>query len=535
MQFDARYYPSPSRRMTTFGRRGMVATSQALGAEAGMQILRQGGNAVDAAIATAAALTVVEPTSNGLGGDAFAIVWMNGELHGLNASGPAPKTATIEAVKALGHEAMPEHGLIPVTVPGAPAAWAALSERFGRLTFAELLAPAITLAEEGFPVSPVVNQLWEEAFNTYRRYDNAAFQPWFETFAPKGRAPRPGEMWSSSDHAYSLRLIAETHARAFYDGELADRIDAFSREHGGLMRREDLAAFTPEWVEPISTRYRDHEIWEIPPNGCGLIALQALGMLEQLGEETRDPVETLHRRIEATKLAYVDGLHHITDRNAMSPSVEQMLDASYLKGRAAMIGEHAVDPIHGNPITGGTVYLATADSEGNMVSFIQSNFKGFGSGIVIPGTGISLQNRGCSFKLDEGHANALAPSKRTYHTIIPGFITRNGKAVGPFGVMGGFMQPQGHVQVITGMLDDALNPQAALDVPRWKWTKGRTVEVEPHFPDHLAQALARRGHHIVKQSDSVSFGRGQVILRDAETGVLCGGTESRADAAVLPW
>ncbi|MEQ6917801.1 gamma-glutamyltransferase family protein [Halomonas aquatica] len=535
MQFDARYYPSPSRRMTTFGRRGMVATSQALGAEAGMQMLRQGGNAVDAAIATAAALTVVEPTSNGLGSDAFAIVWMNGELHGLNASGPAPQAATIEAVKALGHEAVPEHGLIPVTVPGAPAAWATLSERFGRLPFADLLAPAITLAEEGFPVSPLVSQLWEEAFESYSRHDDNTFQPWFETFAPRGHAPRPGEMWSSPDHAHSLRLIADTRARSFYDGELADSIDAFFREHGGLLRREDLAAFTPEWVEPIGTRYRDHEIWEIPPNGCGLIALQALGMLEQLGEEGRDPVETLHRRIEATKLAYVDGLHHITDRDDMRPSVEQMLDTQYLKGRAAMIGEKALDPVHGNPITGGTVYLATADAEGNMVSLIQSNFKGFGSGIVVPGTGISLQNRGWSFKLDEGHANALAPGKRTYHTIIPGFITRNGQAVGPFGVMGGFMQPQGHVQVITGMLDDALNPQAALDMPRWKWTKGRTVEVEPHFPDHLAQALARRGHHIVKQADSVSFGRGQIILRDSETGVLCGGTEPRTDAAVLPW
>lgn len=535
MHFDARYYPSPSRRMATFGRRGMVATSQALGAEAGMQILRQGGNAVDAAIATAAALTVVEPTSNGLGSDAFAIVWMNGELHGLNASGPAPEAATIEAVKAMGHDAMPEHGLLPVTVPGAPAAWAALSERFGKLPFANLLAPAITLAEEGFPVSPLVNQLWEDAFENYSRHDDKAFLPWFETFAPKGRAPRPGEMWSSPDHARSLRLIAATHAQSFYDGELADAIDAFFREHGGLLRRGDLAAFMPEWVEPVSTRYRGHDIWEIPPNGCGLIALQALGMLERLGEEGRDPVETLHRRIEATKLGYVDGLHHITEADAMRPSVEQMLSDDYLQGRAALIGERALDPVHGNPITGGTVYLATADAEGNMVSFIQSNFKGFGSGIVVPGTGISLQNRGWSFKLDPDHANALAPGKRTYHTIIPGFITRNRQAVGPFGVMGGFMQPQGHVQVITGMLDDALNPQAALDMPRWQWTKGRTVEVEPHFPDHLAQALARRGHHIVKKADSVSFGRGQVILRDPDSGVLCGGTEPRTDSAVLTW
>lgn len=535
MQHDVHYYPSPSRRLAAFGSRGMVATSQALGAQVGMQILQQGGNAVDAAIATAAALTVVEPTSNGLGSDAFAIVWFNGELHGLNASGPAPQAATIEAIKALGHERIPDHGLLPVTVPGAPAAWAALSERFGKLPFAELLAPAIALAEEGFPVSPIVNQMWEEAYHSYCRYDDAAFKPWFDTFAPDGRAPRPGERWTAPDHARTLRAIADTHGRAFYEGELAERIDAFFREHGGLLRREDLAAFQPEWVEPIGTRYRGHDIWEIPPNGSGLIALQALGILERLGEEGRDPVETLHRRIEATKLGYVDGRRYITERDAMGPSVEQLLADDYLTARAELIGERALDPQHGNPIRGGTVYLATADGDGNMVSFIQSNYKGFGSGIVVPGTGISLQNRGWSFSLDPGHANALAPGKRPYHTIIPGFITRNGEAVGPFGVMGGYMQPQGHVQVVAAMLDDRLNPQAALDLPRWKWTQGRTVEVEPHFPDHLAQALARRGHHIVKVADPISFGRGQIILRDSESGVLCGGTEPRTDGAVLPW
>ncbi|MCE9680796.1 gamma-glutamyltransferase family protein [Halomonas alkalisoli] len=535
MQHDARFYPSPSRRMATFGSRGMVATSQPLGAQAGMQILQQGGNAVDAAIAAAAALTVVEPTSNGLGSDAFAIVWMEGKLHGLNASGPAPQAATIEAMKALGHERVPEYGMLPVTVPGAPAAWAALSERFGKLPFADLLAPAIALAEEGYPVSPIVNQMWEEAHDIYSRHDDPALKPWFETFAPEGRAPRPGERWASPGHASTLRAIAETRGRAFYEGALADKIDAFFREHGGLLRKEDLAAFQPEWVEPISTRYRGHDIWEIPPNGSGLIALQALGMLERMGEEGRDPVETLHRRIEATKLGYVDGQRYVTEREAMGPSVEQLLADDYLAERAGLIGEQALDPKHGNPIKGGTVYLATADGDGNMVSFIQSNYKGFGSGVVVPGTGISLQNRGWGFSLDPAHPNALAPGKRTYHTIIPGFITRDGQAVGPFGVMGGYMQPQGHVQVITAMLDDHLNPQAALDMPRWKWTRGRTVEVEPHFPDHLAQALARRGHDIVKMADTLSFGRGQVILRDGDSGVLCGGTEPRTDSAVLAW
>ncbi|MBR2513844.1 MAG: gamma-glutamyltransferase family protein [Halomonas sp.] len=534
MHNDALYYPSASRRMATFGKRSMVATSQPLAAQAGITILQQGGNAIDAAIASAAALTVVEPTSNGLGSDAFAIVWVNGKLHGLNASGPAPHAATIANFKALGHDAIPNHGMLPVTVPGAPAAWAALSKRFGKLPFAELLAPAIALAEEGFAVTPVIHQMWDEAFHTYATYSDAAFKPWFDTFAPNGHAPRPGELWSSPDHAKSLKAIAETKAEAFYKGELAEAIDAFSHQHGGLLRKEDLAAYQPEWVEPISVRYKGHDIWEIPPNGSGMIVLQALGMLERLAEPASDAVEALHRRIEATKLAYMDGFKYITERAEMAPTTEQMLDDSYLKARAALISEQAVDPAHGNPLQGGTVYLATADSDGNMVSFIQSNFKGFGSGMVVPGTGISLQNRGWSFSLDPQHPNALAPGKRTYHTIIPGFITKDNQAVGPFGVMGGYMQPQGQVQVVTAMLDDHLNPQAALDMPRWKWTKGKTVEVEADFPNHLALALARRGHEVVKVADSISFGRGQIIVRDPNTGVLQGGTEPRTDGAVLP-
>lgn len=334
--------------------------------------------------------------------------------------------------------------------------------------------------------------------------------------------------------ANTLRAIAESGANAFYEGELADAMDDFSRQYGGFLRKEDLAAFTPEWVDPISTRYRGHDIWEIPPNGCGLIALQALGMLEALGDEPRDAVESLHRRIEATKLGYVDGLRYITEREDMAPSVEQMLSPAYLAQRSKLIGNEAIDPVHGNPLLGGTVYLATADDEGNMVSFIQSNFEGFGSGIVVPGTGISLQNRGWSFSLNEEDANVLRPGKRTYHTIIPGFITKDNQAVGPFGVMGGYMQPQGHVQVVTSLLEDRLNPQAALDLPRWKWVAGKTLEVEPGFPDYLAQALERRGHHIVRTNDALTFGRGQIILRNAATGTLQGGTEPRTDGAVLP-
>jgi gamma-glutamyltranspeptidase/glutathione hydrolase len=521
--------------MVTFGKRGMVATSQSLAAQVGIDMLRKGGNAIDAAIATAAALTVVEPTSNGIGSDAFALVWVKGELHGLNASGPAPKSISCDAVKALGHDEMPAHGLVPVTVPGAPGAWAALSERFGKLPFEQLLAPAIELAEKGFAVSPVASQLWRSAEKRYGQYETAEFKPWFSHFTPNGQAPKAGDVWRSPDMAKTLSEIASSKADAFYQGNLADAMDVFSREHGGFLRKEDLAAYQPEWVDPISVRYKGHDIWEIPPNGSGLIVLQALGILESLGDESKDQEETLHRRIEATKLGYIDGLHYITERSAMKPSVKQMLSSNYLSQRANLIGQEAIDPIHGNPVKGGTVYLATADDEGNMVSFIQSNFEGFGSGMVVPGTGISLQNRGWSFSLDPQHPNALAPGKRTYHTIIPGFITKDNQAVGPFGVMGGYMQPQGHVQVVTAMLEDQLNPQAALDMPRWKWTKGKTIEVEADFPNHLALALARRGHDIVKVADSISFGRGQIILRDPETGVLQGGTEPRTDGAVLPW
>lgn len=533
MYSDPHYYPNASRRMVTFGQHGMVATSQSLAAQVGTDILKRGGNAIDAAIATAAALTVVEPTSNGIGSDAFAIVWINGELYGLNASGPAPQAISCDGVEARGHREMPAHGLIPVTVPGAPAAWAALSQRFGKLDFNALLTPAIRLAEQGFAVSPVVSQLWQQAEQRYRHYNSPEFAHWFTHFTPQGHAPQPGETWRSADMARTLQRIADTQAEAFYHGELADDMDAFSRQHGGFLRKEDLAAFTPEWVNPVNVRYRGYDIWEIPPNGSGMIALQALGMLETLGDAPRDPVETLHQRIEATKLAYTDGLHYITEPSAMAASVEQMLNPDYLQRRANLIGQQALTPRHGNPIKGGTVYLATADAEGNMVSFIQSNFEGFGSGMVVPGTGISLQNRGWSFSLNPNDANVLAPGKRTYHTIIPGFITRDNRAVGPFGVMGGFMQPQGHVQVVTAMLDDQLNPQAALDSPRWKWTQGKNVEVEPDFPDHLAQALTRRGHHIVKCSDGLTFGRGQIILRTPNSSVLQGGTEPRADGAVL--
>lgn len=535
MEFDPLCHPFHSRRTTVFAKNGMVSTSQPLAAQAGLSILRSGGNAIDAAIATAACLTVVEPTSNGIGGDAFALVWTSGVLHGLNASGPAPQALSISAVKRAGHEEMPSHGLVPVTVPGVPAAWAELSRRFGRLPLRDVLQSAITYAEQGYPISPTLGKYWQAAFRHYsERLKGAEYAAWFETFAPLGRAPRVGEMWRSPGHARTLREIADSGARSFYDGELSGKIDRFCRSHGGYLSREDLRRYAPEWVEPIRASYRGHDVWEIPPNGQGLVALIALQILEQFSFTDQDSVHTLHHQIEAIKLALADGLAHITDAREMTVRVEDLLTKDYARKRSALIGDRAANPAPGQPAAGGTVYLAAADGEGNMVSYIQSNYMGFGSGVVVPGTGISLQNRGHTFSLNPADANALVPGKKTYHTIIPGFLTRNGQAIGPFGVMGAFMQPQGHVQVIMNTIDFRLNPQAALDAPRWQWISGKRVDVERGLPEHVVQSLAGKGHDIHVALDSGGFGRGQIIWRDG-AGVFAGGTEPRTDGAIAAW
>ncbi len=534
---DYLHHPFPSKRNTVFAKKGMVATSQPLAAQAGLEILQKGGNAIDAAIATAAALTVVEPTSNGIGGDAFALVWVKDELHGLNASGPAPQSISAEKVKELGHEKMPVFGTVPVTVPGVPAAWAALSERFGKLSLAEALKPAIRYAEEGYPLTPILGKYWKMAYNRFKKdFTAEEYASWFETFAPNGRAPEIGEMWSSKGHASTLKSIGETKARSFYEGDLADQIDDFMKKHNGFLTKEDLAAYKPEWVKPISANYRGYDVWEIPPNGQGMVALMALNVYAQ---KSPGPLwqnaETLHEQIEAMKLAFTDGQAFITEPEHMPISAEELLSEAYAKERSGVIGEEASDPKPYELPKGGTVYLAAADEEGNMISYIQSNYMGFGSGIVIPGTGISLQNRGHDFSLESDHPNVLQPGKRTYHTIIPGFLTKDGKAVGPFGVMGGYMQPQGHFQVVTNTVDYLLNPQAALDMPRWQWMRGKSVHVEPEFPNYLVQALARKGHQIHVTADGGSFGRGQIIWRNEQTGVLMGGTESRTDGSIAAW
>ena len=535
MNFDPLYYPYPSRRSVVFANRGMVATTQPLAAQAGLEILKRGGNAVDAAIATAACLTVVEPTSNGIGGDSFALIWTGGKLHGLNSSGPAPQSLSLQALAKAGHKEMPPYGPAPVTVPGAPASWAELSRKFGRLPLTKSMAPAIEYAESGFPVSPVVSDLWKAAFETYAAQRGEEFKHWFETFAPRGRTPAAGELWRLPDQAATLAAIAESEAEVFYRGNLAEKIGHFFHRYSGWLTADDLASFRPEWVDPVKINYRGYDVWEIPPNGHGIVALMALNILKGFDFEARDTAQTYHRQIEAVKLAFTDGLKYIADIRGMKVKVSDLLSEGYAAERRSLITEKAITPMPGKPHPGGTVYLATADGEGNMVSYIQSNYLGFGSGMAVPGTGIALHNRGFCFSSDPEHDNCVGPGKKPYHTIIPGFLTKDGKPVGPFGVMGGFIQPQGHVMVVTNTIDFQLNPQAALDAPRFRWQGGRTVEVEAQFPQHLAEALARMGHDVrYGEVGDRGFGRGQIVWRNGD-GVLAGGSEPRADGQVAAW
>ena len=513
----------------------MVCTGQPLAAQAGLDVLKHGGNAVDAAIATAAALTVVEPTANGIGGDAFALVWKDGKLYGLNASGPAPSGLSLSSLHVQDPPTIARFGWEPVTVPGVPAAWAALSTRFGSLPYGELFKDAIRYAHDGFPVSPVCAHYWNLAENRYRTaLTDSVYKEWFKVFAPDGAAPRTGQLWGSKDHAKTLTELAQTGSESFYRGHLADTIDAFSKSTGGFLRLSDLEGFVPEWVEPISVAYKGCDVWELPPNGQGMVALAALGALSDDSLSEMPPEEAVHLQIEALKLAFADAAAYLSEPGSMPYSAERLLSKEYLARRRSLITELAGLPAAGMPEQGGTIYLATADSSGTMVSYIQSNYMGFGSGLVVPGTGIALHNRGHNFSTEEGHPNRLEAGKRPYHTIIPGFLTRGGKAVGPFGVMGGFMQPQGHLQLLSHCLDYGLDPQAALDRPRFQWLAGKDVLVEADFDPLIIEALRGRGHHVAIGEDPGAFGRGEVIWRDDE-GNLMGATERRTDGCVAAY
>ena len=495
--------------------RNVVTTSQPLAAQAGLRMLLKGGNAVDAAIAAAAALTVVEPVSNGLGGDAFAILWDGQQLHGLNASGPAPQAWTPEYFAKKHGGKMPSHGWDTVTVPGMVAGWVELSERFGKLPFAELFDPAIELGERGFMVSPIVQRKWAAAVPLLR--DQPGFR---QAFMPGGGAPQVGEHFAFADAAHTLTRIAETHGEAYYRGELAEAMAQHARQCGGALTLDDLGAFKPEWVTPIQKDYGGYTVHEIPPSGQGIAALMALGMVEKhdITRFALDSADFHHLQIEAMKLAFADTYRWVADAEAMTKvTAQDMLDDGYLAERARLIDlRRAADFKHGTP-RGGTVYLSAADESGMMISFIQSNFLGFGSGVVVPETGISLHNRGRGFSLDPTHPNCVAPGKRPFHTIIPGFLTKDGEPQMSFGVMGANMQPQGHLQALVRILSYGQQPQAACDAPRWKVNQGLALDVERSMPAEVVAELAARGHEVNAETDSTrDFGSGQFIWKTSD-------------------
>lgn len=520
--------------------RNVVSTSHPLAAQAGHRVLLDGGNAVDAAIATAATLTIVEPVSNGLGSDAFALVWADGQLHGLNASGPAPSAWDVNYFRqrygedAQGLARRPERGWDAVTVPGAIAGWDALHRRFGKLPFSRLLESAIELAERGVTLAPMVARKWQAAVPALEN------QPGFaQAFMPAKRAPHTGELFRFPAAANALRLLADQGARAFYEGEIADATVRWAQKNGGSLTLTDLAQYQPEWVTPISQRYRGYDVHELPPNGQGIAALIALGILEQfdLTAFELDSVEAQHLQIEAMKLAFADVYRYVADPTSMEVTPEQMLERGYLQQRAAQIDmTRASTPTAGLPRSGGTVYLTTADEHGMMVSFIQSNYMGFGSGVVVPAFGISLQNRGAGFSSDPRSANVVQPGKRPFHTIIPAFLTKDGQPQMSFGVMGGDMQPQGHVQTLVRMLDYQQQPQAACDAPRWKLNRDFTLDLESHFDPQVAAQLQARGQRLHAIDDAyMDFGAGQFIWRlsdDAHHGYVAA-SDSRRDGQAI--
>ncbi len=509
MNFDQ---PYPTQRAPLLARQ-VVATSQPLAAQAGLRMLWRGGNAVDAAVAVAATLTVVEPTSNGVGADAFAIVWDGERLHGLNASGRSP--LALDPERFRDREAMPQRGWDSVTVPGAVSGWVELWRRFGRLPLAELLEPAIAYARDGFPLGPVTARAWAASAPAF-----VDAPDWQRDFAPGGRVPRAGETWRFPDQARTLAAIAGSEGEAFYRGPIADAIVAHAARHGAALAAADLAEHRPDWVDTLAGAWRGHELHELPPNGQGIAALVALGILRHVpgfDDQALDSVLWLHLQIEAMKLALADAYRWVADPGHMREVTgADLLDDGYLAERASLIDpRRAGDPGHGTPGRGGTVYLTTADADGMMVSLIQSNYRGFGSGVVVPGTGVALQNRAAGFVLDAGHPNRVAGGKRPFHTIIPAFLTEGGEPRCSFGVMGGPMQAQGHLQMVLRMVGHAQNPQAAIDAPRWQLVGGRGLALEPGFGAATVEGLRSLGHDVRPQSldAAFAFGGAQAIWR----------------------
>lgn len=533
-------------RSEVIGCNGMVAASQPLAAQVGIDILKKGGSAVDAAIAVNAALGLMEPSGSGIGGDLFAIVWdsRQGKLYGLNASGPSPAALTLAYFQENGIRRMPVKGPLPWTVPGCVAGWFALHERFGRLSMKDVLAPAIAYAEQGFPLSELIAFYWQRSLQTFASYEN--FQ---KLYAPGGRIPAKGDIFRNPELAATYRILARRGRDAFYRGELARKIVAYSRKAGGFFSLRDFAAFRPEWVEPLSVDYRGYDVWELPPNGQGLAVLQMLRLLGQFDLKAmgHNSADYLHALVEAKKIAYEDRARFYADPRFASCDYAALISPAYARKRLGLFRPERASTFipAGDPslARGDTVYLTVVDRDFNAVSLIQSNYVGFGSGMVPDGLGFCLQDRGALFNLQEPeHPNAFAPGKRPFHTIIPGFVTRAGRPVFSFGVMGGDMQPQGHVQILCNIIDFAMNLQEAGDAPRFRHAgssepegevmrDGGMLFLESGVDAEVVRDLIRRGHRVSRSASE--FGGYQGIWIDWERRVLIGASESRKDGCAI--
>jgi len=519
-------FPYPSQRMPVFAR-NVVATSQPLAAQAGLRMLLRGGNAVDAALSAAIALTVVEPTGNGIGSDAFALVWDGNKLHGLNGSGRSPEAWTPD--RFAGCTRMPRLGWNAVTVPGAVDMWSTLSRNFGALPFPDLFEPAIDYASQGFMVGPITAKKWSEVQNLYRD-----FPDFLKTFLPGGRPPLPGDWFHPPGLSNTLQILAKTHGESLYRGELAEKVTRFSNDTGGCLSAKDLADHHTEWVAPLSIHWNGVDVYELPPNGQGLIVLIALGILKHLSIEQYpiDTADSLHLQIEAMKRSFFVAQRHIADPASMTVNPSDFLSDVYLKEEAEAIRlDRASLPFSAIPHDGGTVYLTAADEQGRMVSYIQSNYIGFGSGIVIPGTGISLQNRGAGFTTQTDHPNRVAGGKRPFHTIIPGFVMKDGVPLISFGVMGAHMQAQGHLQMMVRIFVGSQNPQTAVDAPRWYLDEDCRLSLEPSFGPEIRESLTRRGHLLTGSIPTSVYGGGQIIHR-MPVG-YCAGSDPRKDGQAV--
>lgn len=527
-----------SRRSNVRARNGMVATSQPLAAMAGLRMLMSGGTAVDAAVAAAAALNVVEPFSTGVGGDVFALVWSArmGKVYALNASGRSPAGADAEALESRGYTGIPDDSVYAVTVPGAVSGWQALLDRFGNMGMADVLRPAIDYAEGGYPVSEMVAFQWQGAESRLKQHFSG------EELLLRGRAPREGEVMTMPELAGTLRTIAYGGPDAFYRGQIAERMTSFVQERGGWLAAEDLAEHAPTWEEPITTNYRGVDVWQCPPNNQGVNVLLGLNIAEgfDIGGMGAQSADRHHHLIESARLALTDGMYHITEPSHMRVDTNMLISKWYAQERREMIrGDRAMEdvPIGVRRTDGDTVYITCVDGEGNACSLINSVFSDFGTGLVVPGTGIALHSRGASFSLDPSHPNVLAPKKRPFHTLIPGMATKEGELWLSYGVMGTVQQAQGQIQVLSNIIDFGMSPQEALDAPRFSYRplEGE-VGLEPRIPGDVVDELWERGHRIiVTESHPLYFGGGQVIARDADTGALTGGSEPRNDGCAVGW